>query len=131
LQIRKGRVVRVDLTQDRCATVTIIGASGMESLSSERVINCTGPNLNYRTEKSPLLKSLFARGSISSGPLGLGLRTDANGAMIDAIGQTSRVFFTIGPARMGTLIESIAVPELRRQALELARVLCNTIAPTK
>lgn len=125
LQIRKGRVARVDLAEDRSAMLTIAAASGPECFAADRVINCTGPNMNYRTVKSRLLASLFSRGLISSGPLGLGLCTDARGAIIDAGGRVSDILFSVGPARMGTLLESIAVPELRRQAVEVARTLCE------
>ncbi len=128
LQIRKGRVARVDLAADRSATVAIAGSHGAECFAAERVINCTGPNMNYRTVKSALLESLFSRGSISTGPLGLGLHTDARGAIIDASGSISDVLFSVGPARMGTLFESIAVPELRGQAVEVARTLREACA---
>lgn len=40
--------------------------------------------------------------------------------MVDARGRVSTVIYNLGPGRLGTLLESIAVPEIRTQATELA-----------
>jgi uncharacterized NAD(P)/FAD-binding protein YdhS len=88
-----------------------------------RVINCTGPEMNYRRAGSPLLNSLFAQGLITAGPLGGGLWSDEDGALRAGDGSFSQVLFNIGPGRLGTLLESIAVPELRTQAVALAELL--------
>jgi hydroxyacylglutathione hydrolase len=90
-----------------------------------RVINCTGPDMNYRRAGSALLNSLFAQGLITAGPLGGGLWSDEAGALRAADGSFSEMLFTLGPARQGTLLESIAVPELRLQAVALAELLAQ------
>jgi uncharacterized NAD(P)/FAD-binding protein YdhS len=85
-----------------------------------RIINCTGPDMNYHRVSSTLLNSLFAQGLATSGPLGGGLWSDEHGALRAQDGSFSSVLFQVGPGRQGTLIESIAVPELREQAYALA-----------
>jgi hydroxyacylglutathione hydrolase len=90
---------------------------------AERVINCTGPAMDYRRVGSALLNSLFAQGLITPGPLGGGLWSDEHGALRANNGRHSRVLFNIGPGRQGTLLESIAIPELRVQAQALAEHL--------
>jgi hydroxyacylglutathione hydrolase len=70
-----------------------------------------------------LLDSLFAQGLAVAGPLGSGLWTDQAGALRNQDGSFSRILFDVGPGRQGTLLESIAVPELRHQAVELAGFL--------
>ncbi|HWY24061.1 MAG TPA: hypothetical protein VNX47_04035, partial [Nevskia sp.] len=55
--------------------------------------------------------------------LGLGLLTDAQGALLDRDGQASTWLYTLGPARKGQLWETTAVPEIRVQAQALARRL--------
>jgi uncharacterized NAD(P)/FAD-binding protein YdhS len=94
-------------------------------VTAARVINCTGPDMNYRRAGSTLLNSLFAQGQITAGPLSGGLWSDEDGALRAAGGSFSDVLFTVGPARQGTLLESIAVPELREQAVELAVLLAQ------
>jgi uncharacterized NAD(P)/FAD-binding protein YdhS len=88
-----------------------------------RVINCTGPNMNYRRVGSPLLTSLFEKELVVAGPHGTGLWTDAAGALKGSDGRFSELLFHVGPGRQGTLLESIAVPELRNQAKAMAELL--------
>jgi uncharacterized NAD(P)/FAD-binding protein YdhS len=99
-------------------------------VTAARVINCTGPDTNYHRVGSPLLNSLFAQGLIVDGPLGGGLWSNQNGALRAEDGTASSLLFNIGPGRLGTLFESIAVPELRTQAIELAAFLAAQASKT-
>ena len=122
LRITKGHLVGVSLAADG-ARVTLRTAEGPSETHAARVINCTGPGMNYRRVASPLLQSLFAQGLAASGPLGGGLNTTRYGALLDGQGQASSLLFNLGPGRLGTLLESIAIPEIRQQAVELAVIL--------
>jgi uncharacterized NAD(P)/FAD-binding protein YdhS len=93
-----------------------------------RVINCTGPDMNFHRVGSPLLNSLFAQGLIVAGPHGFGLWASESGALRDQDGSFSKMLFHVGPGRQGTLLESIAVPELRHQASDLAELLTGMFA---
>jgi hydroxyacylglutathione hydrolase len=129
LVVREGHLVSVD-TAGEGAIVKIRSFGTTQELVSRRVINCTGPSMSYRHVDSPLLKSLFAQGLATTGPLGGGFNCSAHGAMIGADGCASRVLFNLGPGRLGTLLESIAVPEIRQQAFELAAILNEHIDAT-
>jgi uncharacterized NAD(P)/FAD-binding protein YdhS len=109
------------------AIVDYKNSGEIAQVAAARVINCTGPDTNYHRVGSPLLNSLFARGLIVDGPYGAGLWSDQNGALRAEDGTASALLFTLGPARLGTLFESIAVPELRSQARELAEFLAARI----
>src|SRR5207245_10927475 len=106
-----------------CISVRAHGDS--KSFYADRVINCTGPSMNYRRVPSTLLQNLFRRGLVTSGPLGAGFHCAQDGAVIDAGGRASEIIFNLGPGRLGDLIESIAIPEIREQAVELASVLTD------
>jgi hydroxyacylglutathione hydrolase len=123
LVVRTGSVEAVT-AQDNGAVVRaqIHGGERFE-VAAARVINCTGPAMNYRRVGSALLNSLFAQGLISPGPLGGGLWSNEHGALRAEDGTYSRVLFNLGPGRQGTLLESIAMPELRVQAAALAERL--------
>ena len=123
LQIRHGHLSGVDANADGTATVTLTGRGGRQRLVATRVINCTGPGMNYRKVNSPLLDGLFDAGMITPGPHGTGLKTDASGAVVNSGGVASKMMFSVGPSRLGTLLESIAVPELREQAVQVARLV--------
>ena len=128
LVLRQGRCAGI-AAQDHQAVVTLQTREGTERLTSERVINCTGPSMNYRRVETPLLQSLFARGLVTAGPLGGGFHTTRSGALIGADGLASPMLFTLGPGRLGTLLESIALPEIRQQAVELAAMLAGKLRP--
>jgi hydroxyacylglutathione hydrolase len=81
--------------------------------------------MNYRRVPSALLQSLFKRGLVTSGPLGAGFHCSEDGAVIDAGGNASEIIFNLGPGRLGDLLESIAIPEIRQQAVELASTLVD------
>lgn len=123
LVIRQGALDAVNAIEGS-AEVRIRTRDGeIQTMAAARVINCTGPDMNYRRVASPLMASLFGRGLVTAGLLGGGLRTDAAGAVYGGDGRVSTVLFNVGPGRLGTLLESIAIPEIREQAAELATVL--------
>ncbi len=96
---------------------------GFEVIRAERVINCSGPQCNYRKLKHPLVTNLLEQGLARPDPLALGLDVAADGALVDGSGQPSSRLYTLGPVQKGMLWETIAVPELRVQASALAKVL--------
>jgi hypothetical protein len=57
------------------------------------------------------------------------LDTDSNGALVDFNGIASPSLYAIGSIRKGSLWESIAVPELRTQASQLAEYLVGVLPP--
>jgi len=93
----------------------------------DRVINCTGPETDCRRIDDPLMKSLLSQGFARPDSLLLGLDADSDGALINCSGVASHSLYAIGPARKGLLWETIAVPELRVQAAELAEHLVRKL----
>ncbi|QNI33749.1 FAD/NAD(P)-binding protein [Alloacidobacterium dinghuense] len=122
LEIREGHLHAVDASPAG-AQVTVRTGIGKDSFYADRVINCTGPSMNYRRTSSTLLHNLFEKGLVIPGPLGAGFHCAENGALIDASGQASETIFNLGPGRLGDLLESIAIPEIRQQAVDLAFTL--------
>jgi hydroxyacylglutathione hydrolase len=122
LELRQGHLHGVRPTESG-AVVQYRANGQIAEVAAARVINCTGPDTNYHSVNSPLINSLFAQGLIVDGPLGAGLWSDQNGALRGEDGTASSILFNVGPGRLGTLFESIAVPELRVQAMELAGFL--------
>jgi uncharacterized NAD(P)/FAD-binding protein YdhS len=102
------------------------GSSEDTVIYVDRVINCTGPECDYRRMRHPLIASLLGQGLVRPDDLALGLDNDAKGALLDAEGNARGVLYTLGPLRKGTLWETTAVPEIRVQAEELAAsLLCE------
>ncbi len=90
---------------------------------AQRIINCTGSELDYRRVDSHLMRSLFAKGWLQANPPGLGVCTVENGAVVDRDGAVLPWLHAIGPMRIGGLLETTAVPEIREQAAALAKTL--------
>lgn len=130
LVIQEGHLAAVEM-DGGAARVTFRKGDTTESLRTARVINCTGPSMNYRRVRSPLLASLFAQGIVTAGPMGGGFDTTRSGALVDADGKASGFLFNLGPGRLGTLLESIAIPEIRQQAVELAAILAGQIGKAR
>lgn len=57
--------------------------------------------------------------------LRLGFETDSDGRFVDKHGEPVQGLFTLGPVRIPALWESIAIPEIRNQALALAKALVS------
>jgi len=95
------------------------------SLNVEKVINCTGPDSDYRATEDTLTRYLLEAGYATPGAIGKGLRTTEQGELIGANNRPSDWLMTLGPPRLGDLFETAAVPELRRQAEALANHLLS------
>ncbi len=123
VQVARGNVLSVDFATGGAQVTARCPDGETHVWSGARVINCTGPDLKYSRVGSPLLRQMLLRGDVVPGPLGPALWSDEEGALRNQSGEYSKVLFNIGPGRQGVLLESIAIPELRRQAAQLAETL--------
>lgn len=128
LKVAAARLVQFEENADGVdVLVQARGSESLETLSVDRVVNCTGPESNYRRLNHPLIRSLRETGLIEADDLGLGLLTDDHGALLTRAGSASAWLHTLGPSRKGQLWETTAVPEIRVQAQALALRLLQRI----
>jgi uncharacterized NAD(P)/FAD-binding protein YdhS len=90
-----------------------------------RVINCTGPACDYARLDLPLVVQMRRAGWLVPDPLRLGIETADDGRLIGADGAPVDNLYTLGPLRRPALWESTAIPEIRQQAMELAKLLAR------
>ncbi|MGA2966523.1 MAG: FAD/NAD(P)-binding protein [Terriglobales bacterium] len=95
----------------------------LAKLCVDRVVNCTGPEADCRRVDSPLLSELMEKGLARPDELSLGMDITDDGNVVDAQGTASDFLYVVGPLRKGSLWETIAVPEIRVQVVELAELL--------
>jgi uncharacterized NAD(P)/FAD-binding protein YdhS/glyoxylase-like metal-dependent hydrolase (beta-lactamase superfamily II) len=128
LVISAGRIREHQSTTDG-VSVTVCDRDTKTNtiLNVNRVINCTGVEVDYRRSSQPLIVNLGAQGLIRPNQLGLGLDTTSNGAVLDTNGTVSTLLYTLGSPRKGDLWETIAVPELRRQAKIVAEAVLRSL----
>ena len=128
LTIVAGRIGRVEAGPDS-VTVSVRrrGQETMERYDAGALVNCTGPDGDFARMAEPMVVSLRAAGVLVPDPLGLGILTDGEGALVDANGRAAAAVFTLGSPRRAGDWESTAVPELRVQADRLARRLRESL----
>ena len=93
----------------------------------DAVINCSGPTGDVAHSREPLLADLLKEGLAAPAPLGLGLAVDPKGRLIDGRMLIHNRLFAIGPLTRGLFWEATAVPDLREQAVAVARHVINAI----
>lgn len=117
-----ARLIRLEaVEEDRLlATYRPRGTDRPEQHEFRHVINCTGPQADLRRLDQPLLKDLLAKGLAAMDELHLGLRCSTDGAVIGWNGRATEGLYAIGPMCKAALWECTAIPEIRKQADELA-----------
>ncbi len=126
LIIRAGHIMHIRAAGQQLE-VDVRGKSGTETIKAAHVLNCAGPGLNIETSGNPLLLALYKRGIIRKGPLGMGIAVEENGSIK---GSASGHLLALGPLLAGERLETIAVPEIRKQAEVLAKTLLSSLAPS-
>ena len=96
-----------------------------EATRVRRIVNCTGPQGDLLRTREPLLRQLIVSGQIRPDALRLGLDVDAWSHAIDRDGMVQDALYCLGPMARSGLWEVVAVPDLRRQSWDLARLLSN------
>ena len=132
LEVFAGRIIDYTEKDDK---VTVIfkerGLSKPSSVEVAKVVNCTGSEMDFCQIEDPLIANLLKRGSITSDKLSLGLDATEAGALKDANGNVSDLLYTLGPPLKGLLWETTAVPEIRKQAKNLACKLIPVLNSVK
>jgi uncharacterized NAD(P)/FAD-binding protein YdhS len=124
LRIHAGRITGLSI-EDGAANVSFRQrTTGVErALRAARVIDCTGPGADVTQSSDPLMQTLLRGGMARPDALRLGLDVTDEGALLTRSGAPSRRMFAVGPLTKGATWEMTAVPELRLQCRDLARVL--------
>lgn len=88
-----------------------------------RLIDCSGLADDPMRSTNPLLRSLLARGAVRPDPLGIGFDITEDFRLVGQDGQASARIRAIGPLARAAFWESIAIPDIRLQCSDLARLL--------
>jgi uncharacterized NAD(P)/FAD-binding protein YdhS/predicted metal-dependent enzyme (double-stranded beta helix superfamily) len=118
-----GRIVSVQAEADAVQVLVAERGTGkLLEIDADWVVNCTGPTPSNTAAANPAIGSLLVDGWLLPDELGLGVETDAAGQPLAADGSAVADLFVVGTLRKPALWESTAVPELRVQAAEAARL---------
>ena len=127
LTVLAGRFHRIEEGEDKLSIrYRPRGREEIGELSVDHVVNCSGPSSDYGAIEQKLVRSLFDSGAVRPDPLCLGLDVGEDLRMIDRTGKAQPRLYGMGPVTKGRFWECTAVPEIRRQAEELAeRLIAN------
>lgn len=118
--LHAGRVAAITARDGRLQVDWTPRRGVATSTPADVVVNATGMEKRVARAPGALLPALQARGLIAAGPLGMGIATRGEGQVLDAHGAPVAGLWTLGALRIGTLWETIAMPELRGQAERVA-----------
>lgn len=96
------------------------GSINTEQIRVRQVVSCTGPQSDLAKLHDPLVDNLLSEGLVTPDHLKMGMATDINYEVIGDTGHATPGMYTLGSLLKGRLYESVAVPELRVQAFEVA-----------
>lgn len=131
LQVHAGRLVEANAADDAVEVHwQPRGSARTRAWLVDRVVNCTGPG-RVSQHADPLVQSLLANGLVRVDSLDLGIDVADDGRVIARDGQAVDRLHYIGPWLRARDWEATAVPELRQQALALARRLVNPAGAVK
>ena len=77
--------------------------------------------------KEEFVQNLLAKKIILSNELKMGINTDVNGQVLQEEGKTSTDIYAIGSLLRGILWETTAVPEISKQAEQIAKQIVDSI----
>ncbi|MFO1153639.1 MAG: FAD/NAD(P)-binding protein [Rhodospirillales bacterium] len=119
--VHAARVVAIHADEERVRlSLRPRGSDTVDRIEVARVINCSGPESDYRATRHPLILNLLDQQLIRPDPLRLGLDVTEDGALIAGDGTASTRLFALGPMTRGTFWEVGAVPDIRLHAARLA-----------
>jgi uncharacterized NAD(P)/FAD-binding protein YdhS len=131
LSLVAGKFAQIDEDDDRVRiTFRPRGRDRLGQVVVDHVVNCSGPSSDYARIEQPFLRDLLARGEIIPDALSLGLAVDPMLRLLKSDGQPQARLYGMGPVTRGRFWECTAVPEIRRQAEELAAQITETWATT-
>ena len=128
LCVHKGHIVTIEENQEIIdVTYRKAGSTNIEMIRVRQLVSCTGPQSDLRKLNDPLVDNLLVEGLVTQDSLKMGVATDEKYEVIDANGHPTSGIYALGSLLKGRLYESVAVPELRVQALEVARQIISYI----
>jgi uncharacterized NAD(P)/FAD-binding protein YdhS len=117
LEIIAGRIKNAEALENTIkVTYHTRNSSARKQVAVNRIINCTGPETEYRKLRSALYQSLIENKLVQANELSLGLNSTSEGFIIDAEGKVNYSMAIIGPPAKGILWECTALREIRLQA---------------
>ena len=117
LEIIAGRIKDAEAAGDTIkVTYKSRDSKDLKHVTVNHIINCTGPETEYRKLRSALYQSLVENKLAVPHELSLGLKATTDGFIISENGKVNKDIAVVGPPAKGVLWECTALREIREQA---------------
>lgn len=126
LDVRRGRLVAMAPGRDGLRVTLRLGGRD-KTIWFDKVLNCTGPNTNTGLSGQTFIQTLVGAGLAQPDPLGLGIQVDQKNRVHGREGLQHSLF-AMGALCRGRWWEITALPEIRQQAVQIARSLAEISA---
>lgn len=113
LEFLSGRINSI--SEDNRITIKYNDKNQQKEITVDAIINCIGPESNYKRIKMPLISNLLDNHIIENNDNGITIKVNDY--------KIKDGLYVIGPLLKGELFEATAVPEIRVQAEELSKLL--------
>jgi uncharacterized NAD(P)/FAD-binding protein YdhS len=128
LAIRAGKAQSIE----RSGSAALVkfrrrGSSATETMTAVRIVDCTGINPIPHNTTNPVLRSLFDNGLARVDPLGIGLDSTCDCALVGQSGEPSTRIFAIGPLTRAAFWEINAIPDIRAQCHRLTAHIATVL----
>jgi uncharacterized NAD(P)/FAD-binding protein YdhS len=124
LEVLGGRLERLEVIDGGFeAEIRLRGEKTSITRTFAAVLNCTGPRGDPDAAGSGLLADLRRQGAIRRDPLGLGLDVTDHLEVVGEGGAPTPGLFAVGPLTRAAVWEALAVPDLRNQTADVARLV--------
>lgn len=123
--IVRGRLRAVREDGDGLVVDVIRYGKGPSSLSVGCLINCTGPEEDFRRIDDPLAGHLLRSGMARPDAFGVGLDVDGEARLCRADGTPQSRLLVLGGATRGRFGEVTSAPQIRRRAAALADTIAS------
>lgn len=132
LRVYAGKLVQLQQQADGVQVqFTERKSHQQHQLNVAAVINCTGPETDWRNLPHHFICQMLEDGLLQQDKFQLGIAADVDSFMVlNRHGQTQPALFTLGSNLRGELWESTAVNELRSQAQKLATQIIKQLSVT-
>jgi len=131
VQVMSGRIGEISVAENELRCNVHLRGGGEVTLLVDRVINCSGIQERYRgAPVRPLIQSLVAGGIAEPNALGIGFRTDPDGALLTSNIVAGSSVFTLGPPLVASCSRPPRCPRFARRRRRFASCrLCTAAEP--
>lgn len=122
LDVAAGRLLAIEADDTGGSRIRLRPrhAAQERTIHADWIVNATGVETNIDLRPGELLHALRERGRVLPGRHGIGIASTDAGQVLDTHGRPDERLLVLGALRIGDLWESIAIPELRAQARQVA-----------